>query len=167
MTEFESIYQTYFQDVYRYLLRVSRNEHIAEEVTSETFFKAMQSVKQFRGECEIRVWLCQIAKNCYFSYMKKSRRMVSMNDPEFPEMQDLGTNVEEIITGQDEVSHLKRILHQIPEPYKEVFMWRVFAEMSFKQIGQIFQKSENWACVTYHRARKMINERMEEQGNEK
>ena len=102
-----------------------------------------------------------------FLLHEKITANVSMNDPEFPEMQDLGTNVEEIITGQDEVSHLKRILHQIPEPYKEVFMWRVFAEMSFKQIGQIFQKSENWACVTYHRARKMINERMEEQGNEK
>ena len=52
------------------------------------------------------------------------------------------------------------------EPYKEVFMWRIYADLSFKQIAQIFGKNENWACVTYHRARKMIQERMEENKDE-
>ena len=70
--DFEKIYDTYFDDVYLYVRRLSGNEHVAEEIASETFFKAMSSIKNFRGECDIRVWLCQIAKNSYFSYLKKN-----------------------------------------------------------------------------------------------
>lgn len=75
MAEFEEIYRAYFDDVYRYLLRLSRDEHIAEDVTSETFFRAMRSIDGFRGECELRVWLCQIAKNCYYEHLKRTARL--------------------------------------------------------------------------------------------
>ena len=80
---------------------------------------------------------------------------------------DPAATPEEQLTRQDELNHIQAILHDIADPYKEVFMWRVFAELSFKQIGQIFGKSENWACVTYHRARLKIKERMEALTNEK
>lgn len=73
MTDFEEIYRAYFNDVLLYIRRLSKDEHIAEEITSETFFKAMRDIEHFRGECHIRVWLCQIAKNCYYSYLKKKR----------------------------------------------------------------------------------------------
>jgi RNA polymerase sigma-70 factor (ECF subfamily) len=74
VTDFEKIYNTYFKDVYLYILRLSGNEHIAEEMTSDTFFKAMRAIDSFRGDSDVRVWLCQIAKNCYYSYMKKRNR---------------------------------------------------------------------------------------------
>ena len=162
--EFEKIYTTYFSDVYMYIRRLSRDEHIAEEITSETFFKAISSIESFRGECDIRVWLCQIAKNCYFTYLKKTQRIDSIEDIEIAEQSE---NFEERFFQKDAAMQIQKVLHDIPDPYKEVFMWRVFAEMSFKQIGQIFHKSENWACVTYHRARKMIKERLEADGYEK
>ena len=162
--EFEEIYTTYFSDVYMYIRRLSRDEHLAEEITSETFFKAMNSIESFRGDCDIRVWLCQIAKNCYFSYLKKTQRIDSIGDIETAEQNE---NFEERFFQKDAAMQIQKVLHDIPDPYKEVFMWRVFAEMSFKQIGQIFHKSENWACVTYHRARKMIKERLEADGYEK
>ena len=164
--EFEEIYTTYFRDVflYMYIRRLSRDEHLAEEITSETFFKAMNSIESFRGDCDIRVWLCQIAKNCYFSYLKKTQRIDSIEDIETAEQSE---NFEERFFQKDAAMQIQKVLHDIPDPYKEVFMWRVFAEMSFKQIGQIFHKSENWACVTYHRARKMIKERLEADGYEK
>lgn len=162
--EFEEIYTTYFSDVYMYIRRLSRDEHLAEEITSETFFKAMNSIESFRGDCDIRVWLCQIAKNCYFSYLKKTQRIDSIEDIETAEQSE---NFEERFFQKDAAMQIQKVLHDIPDPYKEVFMWRVFAEMSFKQIGQIFHKSENWACVTYHRARKMIKERLEADGYEK
>ena len=79
MTEFEEVYQTYFQDVYRYIRQLSGDEQTAEEVTSETFFKAMRSIGTFRGECDLRVWLCQVAKNTYYSYCKKNARTVSLD----------------------------------------------------------------------------------------
>ena len=162
--EFEEIYATYFSDVYMYIRRLSRDEHLAEEITSETFFKAISSIESFRGECDTRVWLCQIAKNCYFTYLKKTQRIDSIEDIEIAEQSE---NFEERFFQKDAAMQIQKVLHDITDPYKEVFMWRVFAEMSFKQIGQIFHKSENWACVTYHRARKMIKERLEADGYEK
>ena len=63
--EFEQVYGLYFRDVYRYILKLSGSEHVAEEITSDTFFKALRSIGKFRGSCDMRVWLCQIAKNCY------------------------------------------------------------------------------------------------------
>lgn len=141
-----------------HIRRLSNDEHIAEEITSETFFKAMNSIDSFRGDCDIRVWLCQIAKNCYYSYLKKAGRIDSIEDIEIAEQ---GVSLEERLSQQDQAVQIQKILHDIPDPYKAVFMWRVFAELSFKQIGQIFGKSENWACVTYHRARNKIKERLE------
>ena len=156
--EFEQIYITYFRDVYLYIRRLSNSEHIAEEITSETFFKAMKSIDRFRGDCDIRVWLCQIAKNCYYSYIKKAARTERIVNVEIAE-QD--ASFEERLFRHDTAMQIQKILHDVPEPYKEVFMWRVYAELSFKQIGQIFGKSENWACVAYHRARNKIKEKLE------
>ena len=156
--EFEQIYTTYFRDVYLYICKLSNSEHIAEEITSETFFKAMKSIDSFRGDCDIRVWLCQIAKNCYYSYIKKANRTECIDNVEIAEQ---GVSFEEQLFRHDTAIQIQKILHDVPEPYKEVFMWRVYAELSFKQIGQIFGKSENWACVTYHRTRNMLKEKLE------
>ena len=156
--EFEEIYTTYFRDVYLYIRKLSGSEHIAEEITSETFFKALNSINSFRGECDTRVWLCQIAKNCYYSYLKKAGRTESVENIE---VSDQGLPLDERLLQQDTAIQIQKILHDIPEPYKEVFMWRVFADLSFKEIGQIFGKSENWACVTYHRARNKVKEKLE------
>ena len=156
--EFEQIYITYFRDVYLYICKLSNSEHIAEEITSETFFKAMKSIDNFRGDCDIRVWLCQIAKNCYYSYIKKANRTECIDNVEIAEQ---GVSFEEQLFRHDTAIQIQKILHDVPEPYKEVFMWRVYAELSFKQIGQIFGKSENWACVTYHRTRNMLKEKLE------
>ncbi|MCM1542055.1 MAG: RNA polymerase sigma factor [Blautia sp.] len=167
MADFEEIYKTYFNDVFLYIRRLSNDAHIAEEITSETFFKAMRDIDRFRGECHIRVWLCQIAKNCYYSYLKKAKRTDSLPDAGVPDVPDPGEGFEEKLIRHDEAGRIRKILHSIQEPYREVFMWRVFADLSFKDIGQIFHKSENWACVTYHRARGMIKERLEAQEHEK
>lgn len=167
MTEFEKIYRAYFDDVYRYILRLSGNENIAEEITSETFFKAMRSIHGFRGDCDIRVWLCQIAKNCYYTHLKKSKQTDSIDDVELSELPSGESTIEERYIQHDEAARIRSVVHDLSEPYKEVFMWRVFAELSFKQIGQIFNKSGNWACVTYNRAKTMIKTRLEGKTYEK
>ena len=164
--DFDKIFSTYFNDVYLYIKRLSDNENVADEITGETFFKAMRSIDSFRGECDIRVWLCQIAKNCYYTYLKKNRLYTSIEDTELQSLSAPDSCIEELIIAHDEASQIRGILHMLPNTYKEVFMWRVFADLSFKQIGQIFNKSDNWACVTYHRARIMIKTRLEESKNE-
>lgn len=164
MTDFDKIYSLYFKDVYLYILRLSGNEHIAEEITSLTFYKALKSIDKFRGDCEIRVWLFQIAKNCYYTYLEKNKRIESL-DPN-GHIVDGEKNLVDTLEDKDTAKQIQKILHKMDNPYKEVFMWRVYAEMSFKDIGRIFSKNENWACVTYHRAKKFIIERLEKCGYE-
>ena len=160
--EFEQIYSTYFKSVYLYVMQVSGNEHIAEEITSETFFKAINSIDSFRGDCDMRVWLCQIAKNTYFSYLKKNKKVLSIDESDLQNVADPDAGIDVQIGEQEEARLILKILHDMSDPYKEVFMWRVFGELSFKEIADLYGKTDNWACVTYHRARKMIQSRLEE-----
>ena len=165
--EFEQIYNTYFKSVYLYVMQLSGNEHIAEEITSDTFFKAINSIDKFRGECDIRVWLCQIAKNTYFSYLKNNKKVLGIDEFDIQNIASSENLMDAKISEQEETLLIRQILHDMSDPYKEVFMWRVFGELSFKEIGNLYGKTDNWACVTYHRARKMIQSRLEEIEHEK
>lgn len=158
--QFDEIYIKYFKDIYLYLLKLSGNESVAEDITSETFFKAMKNIDSYRGECSLYAWLCQIAKNTYYTYLNKNKRIVDLDESQIDEVVP-GVDISE--ENKEELLMIKKYLHQIPEPYKEVFMWRVFADMKYDEIGRIFGKTANWACVTYHRAKKMITDKLEEE----
>ena len=159
VTEIERIYKAYFNDVYLYILSLSKDEHIAEEIASETFFKAMNSLNQFKGNCELRVWLCQIAKNCYYSYLRKNKKTEAIT---ILEEKSGDIDIEQYILNTETTMKVHEALHSLEDPYKEVFTLRIFGELSFKQIANLFSKTENWACVTYHRARSKIIDRMED-----
>lgn len=151
MLDIEQIYKEYFEYVFRYLRALTANEQLAEELTSETFFKAMRGLNEFKGDCDIRVWLCQIGKNSYFTYCKQRKRCAT-EEIDLAALED-EKNIEQLLMNKEEAFMLHQKLHVLKEPYKEVFSLRVFGELSFKQIGLLFGKSEHWACVTYHRAR--------------
>ena len=159
--DLEKIYREYFTIVYRYTLSISRDAHLAEEITQETFVKAFQKLKSFRGDSDISVWLCQIAKNEYFQHLRKQKKKRAIQ-----------TTPESIVAGPEQELvkkemrfRIQQILHDMEEPYKEVFYMRTYGEMSFKDIGKIFEKQETWARVTYYRARKKIMEVMENEDN--
>ena len=154
MDDFQEIYNMYFMDVYKYVLSLCREPQLAEEITQETFFKAMKNLDGFRGQCRLFVWLCQIAKNTYFSHQGK-------NSTSFDTEPETSPSVEEAILQKETAFEIHQILHHLPEPYKEVFSLRVFGELSFKQIGILFGKTENWARVTYYRARVKIKEELQ------
>ena len=153
----EELYRTYFDIVYRYIRSVSRDGSLAEEVTQETFFKALEKIGQFRGDCDVRVWLCQIAKNLYYSQLRREKCLAPLEDCRIAE-----ESHEEELEDHSEAARIQELLHALREPYKEVFMWRVYGEKSFRDIGALFGKTENWACVTYHRAKRMIREGLED-----
>ena len=157
VTQLEDIYNTYFKDVFLYVYSLSGDKHIAEDITSETFMKALTSLDSFRGDSDIRVWLCQIAKNSYYSYLRKKKSFVDLESLPEPASED---NVEQEITTSEASMEVHEIIRNLKEPYKKVFTLRVFGELSFKQIGNLFAKSDNWACVTYHRAREKIKARL-------
>lgn len=153
MTEFQEIYDRYFRDVYRYALSLSKDEAIAEELTQETFFKALKSIDRFDGKCSLYVWLCQITKNTYFTFLKKRNRQAP---DAFPPPD--GESPEQTLLSKESAFEIHRLLHRLEEPYKEVFSLRTFGELSFRQIGELFGKTESWARVTYHRAKLKIKE---------
>lgn len=162
MTEFESIYNEYFKDVYLFLLGISGDEQIAEEITEETFFKALKAIHRFRGECDIRVWLCQIAKNEFYMYLRRIKQYDVADFSELEIEEKSFVNIEQQLIDSEMSLKIHKVLHELPEPYKEVFQLRVFGELSFDKIGEIFGKSANWACVTFHRARQKIQKELEE-----
>ena len=148
MTDFDEIYRRYFNDVYLYIRRLSGDENMAEEITADTFYKAIKSIDSFRGDCDVRVWLCQIAKNSYYTCLNKNKRLEVLDDNFSADGNE--KSFTDKLEEKDTAKHIQKILHSINEPYKEVFMWRVYAGMSFREIGRIFAKSEN-RCRQYQK----------------
>lgn len=159
MTDFENIYNQYFRDVYSFVLSLSGNKTVAEEITQETFFKALKSIDKFKGNCKINVWLCQIAKNTYFSYYNKQKRFKPNYIPE----KATYNSIDEMILNKEDSFRIHKTLHYLDEPYKEVFTLRVLGELSFAQISQLFEKTESWARVTFHRAKRKIQDLLKEE----
>lgn len=166
MEPFEKIYELYFKDVYHYILSLCKNGSEAEEITQETFFRAMKSMDSFRGDCKMIVWLCQIAKHLYFSRQKAGKRQETLT----PEVENTPGNagnvetagLEQRLADEADAMEIHQALHCLSEPYKEVFMLRVFGELPFLKIARIFGKTESWARVTYHRAKLKLIEEMED-----
>ena len=159
MTEFADIYETYFADVELYLRAICRDEALAEELTEQVFFRALKALPTFWGDCDIRTWLCAMARNAFVSHQRKEKPSQSIEELQIP---DSRKTVEEWIVDQEQAMAIHRILHDLPEPYKEVFSLRIFGQLSFGDIGSLFGRTANWACVTYHRARQKIQSEMEE-----
>jgi len=159
VTELENIYNMYFKDVFLYARVLTGNEHIAEDITSETFMKAIKSLDSFEGRCDIRVWLCQIAKNSYISYLRKNNDLLNINEIE---KQADKVNTEQLVINMELMEEFRKAHNGLNEPYKRVFSLRFFSEMRFKDIAHIYGKTENWACVTYHRAKNDIRRLLEE-----
>lgn len=157
--EIEEIYHQYFKDVYRYILSLCSDGYIAEEIAQETFCKALKNIHSFRGDCDIKVWLFRIAKNTYLSAIKKKNycETEKIHQDKLPDIK---------IIRDEEIFTVHQILHNLKEPYKEVFSLRVFGELSFEKIAKLFEKKESWARVTYYRAKVKIYGELEERNEE-
>ena len=153
--DFEELYRRFFKDVYLLVLSMSRDPHTTEEITQETFFKALKDYHHFAGRSSLRSWLCEIAKNLYFTHCRKQKRRGNM-----PQEQESHEDLEKAICDRDDALRLHRALHGLPEPYREVFSLRVFSELPFSEIAALFQRTESWARVTYHRAKAKLIEKM-------
>ncbi|MBU5452738.1 sigma-70 family RNA polymerase sigma factor [Pseudoflavonifractor sp. MSJ-30] len=160
MDEFTQVYEAYFRDVELYLRAICHDESLAEELTEQVFFKALKALPGFRGDCDIRVWLCAMARNLYLSHL---RRIPGMADIDTMQIPDPAKAMEERVADREQAMAIHRVLHTLKEPYKEVFSLRVFGQLSFGDIGSLFGRTANWACVTYHRACQKIQAEMEDE----
>ncbi|KOY84216.1 sigma-70 family RNA polymerase sigma factor [Lysinibacillus macroides] len=157
--DLSDLYESYANDVKHFLICLTSNVDLAEELTQETFYQALKSIKRYNGECKMSVWLCQIAKHTYYNYLKKEKRnnmiYMDMDNPSNANLPD-----DEIIKRNTLIAIHKEI-HLLHEPYREIFLLRTSIHLSFKEIGEIFDKSENWARVTYYRAKLKLVERIQ------
>ena len=158
--DFERVYTEYFKDVYLYLRSLSANEDTAQELTQEVFSKALKSLNRFDGSKDIRAWLFTIAKNTYFTLCRRQKLFISeeLTEP----IPDRRVQFTEHLEDEAQAFQIHQFLHNMKDPYKEVFSLRVFGELSFEKIAMLFGKSPGWARVTYHRARKQIIAYMED-----
>ena len=156
---FEEIYQRYFRDVYRFTFSLTQDGELAEEVTQETFFKALKALNRFDGSKDIRAWLFTIARNAWYSHCRAHKRTLSQED--LPQELPDSVRIEDRIEDEETAFAIHRILHTMQEPYKEVFTLRVFGELPYEKIGRLFGKSANWARVTFYRAKVQITAQME------
>ncbi len=154
----EKLYEAYYMRVFSYVMTLSGDRSQAEELTQETFFRALSKQSGFRGESDEATWLCAIAKNLFLDEKRRRSRFGEL--PE--EMPDTGKSLEQAAADRDSSFRIHMALHALDEPYREVFELRIFGELSFREIGMIFRKTENWARVTYHRAKLKLRERMGE-----
>ena len=158
MSELDAIYRQHADTVYRFLLAKTGSPDLAEELTQETFFRAFSRKNEFRGDSSEVTWLCAIAKN----YFVDEKRRQKKTEPIPEDMPESGGGLEKKAIDRDTSFRIHVALHGLDEPYREVFELRIFGELSFREIGMIFGKTENWARVTYHRARLKIQERMDQ-----
>ena len=152
-----------YEAVYHYTLALCHNETLAQDITQETFLKAMKSYDKFKGDSSLYTWLCAIAKRALTDRYKKDSRELPTDDfsGTLPKTEK---SPEELVSDKDMAMYIHKILHTMQEPYKEVFSLRVFGQLSFSDIAKLFAKTESWARVTYHRARKIINEELRKDG---
>jgi len=155
MQDMEKIYEQYFKTVYKYLFCLTHNNDISKELTQETFYKAVKKINTYRGECKISVWLCQIAKNLWYDYCRKNNK--NINAQEFLEFQITNITEEQVISNEEKLSLYKR-MQELDEKTREVIYLRITGELSFKEIGIIMNKTENWARVTFYRGKQKLKE---------
>lgn len=157
MEQFEKIYEKYYRKLYLFLLKLSGDPALSEELTQETLYRAFLHIDQYEGRSTLYTWLCEIAKNAWLSEMKKGKRFVEMQGIR---ESDSGVNVEKEILDRQMREWMRREILNLPEPYKSVCVLRIYAELSYAEIGLEFAKSESWAKVTFFRGKKMLMERM-------
>ena len=151
MQSMEEIYQQYAQTVYRYLFSLVRDPDLAEELTQETFYQAIRSIDRYDASCKITTWLCAIAKNVLRTHRRKHPPTEAIED------QPLQTpSAEAEAISADAKLSLMRRLHALPEPYREIIYLRSLGNLSFREIGELLGRSENWARVTFYRAKEKL-----------
>lgn len=154
--EFEAIYQRYVQEVFKFLVKLSGSYHISEELTQETFVRAYITLDGFRGDCQLKVWLCQIAKNLFFDYLKKNKNNIPLELIEENFIDVEGTDFTDDFIKKEKLLQIIHMIHHLKEPYQTIIIQRIFLELSYAEIGEQLGKTENWVRVNFYRAKNKI-----------
>ena len=157
MQDIKQIYEEYFETVNKYLFCLTHNNDISEELTQETFYRAVKKINTYKGNCKMQVWLCQIAKNLWYDQCRKNKKMADIPEDEMTIGQAINFTEEQAIANDEKISLYKK-MQKLDEKTREVMYLKITGELSFKEIGTILNKTENWARVTFYRGKNQLKE---------
>lgn len=159
MQNIENVYLEHSKLVYKYLFCLTHNSEIAEELTQDTFVQALKNIDKFKGNCKISTWLCKIAKNLWYKELKKMKKLDTIPIDEISQkIKNDDNNLEEEVINKAEKEELYKKIENLSEGLKEIIYLRIIGELSFKQIGEILGKNENWARVNFYRGKEKMKE---------
>ncbi|MDE6567464.1 MAG: sigma-70 family RNA polymerase sigma factor [Lachnospiraceae bacterium] len=154
--DFTQLYESYYMDILYFLLKWSHGDYsLAEELTQETFFQVFLSLHRYRGDCSIKTWICQIAKNVSYKYFSKRAKEIPWEQPLLEESRSIDSP-EAVVFSREERNMLRRAMRRLKKKYRDVMIYRVYFELSFQEIGQILHISENSAKVIYYRGKEKL-----------
>ena len=156
MLSVEELYKEHAQMIYRYLYSLTQNSDLAEELTQETFYQAIRTIKNYREDCKISTWLCSIAKNVWRSYLRKHPRTDILQESE-----KSPDSVESVVLASLDKVQLLKLIYTLDASTKDVVYLRLFGDLSFKEIGEVLGKTENWARVTFYRGKEKLRKELE------
>lgn len=158
MEDMDAIYREHVQTVYKFLLSQCHEADLAEELTQETFYRAVRSIGRYDGSCKLSVWLCQIGKHVWYQHLRKTKRRSESltEDIVLP-----APSAEENVLSRAGHLELLRAVHTLPEQMREVVYLRLFGSLSFQEIGAVVGKTENWARVTFYRGKERLKGAMQ------
>lgn len=151
MTE---LYEQNAKIVYHFLLSKCHNKLLAEDLTQETFLQAYKSLERYNGECKVSVWLCQIAKHLWYQYLQKNKLDVLRETPD--EQIPASNDTEKQVLARYELKDVLKEMQALPDKMREVMYIRITGDLSFKDIGEIMGRSENWARVNFYRGKEIL-----------
>lgn len=155
--QMEQIYEKNMMTVYKYLFCLTHSAELSEELTQETFYQAIKGIGRFRGDCKISVWLCQIAKRLWYKELERRKRHL-FPEPEIEtEAVSTVTPEQDVLSSQAKLQLFKQ-MHKLDPATKEVMYLRLTGELSFAEIGEILEKTETWARVTFYRGKQKLAE---------
>ena len=150
MKQIEKLYDLYSKDVYRFIYSLSFDEEIAKDIMQITFLECIKSIKNFKGNCSEKTWLLAIAKNQYYTYLKKHPKTQSIYESNLEQVEDFNQN------NLEEYNEVLKEIHSLKEPQRQIMILRLINDFTFKEIGKILGKSENYCRVNFFREKKKL-----------
>ena len=152
MKAFELIYEEFHIPIYKYLMRLTADALLSEELMQETFYQAYKSILRYNGKSTLFTWLCAIAKNSYFKYLRKGKdKLMNVELLEQELLSDESSDPEQVLEKEETISEVINALMSMKKIYRDVIVMRVYFECSYKELSQVLGISENTAKVRYHR----------------
>lgn len=157
MQDMSEIYKEYFATVKKYLFCLTHNNETSEELTQETFYRAVKRINSFKGNCKLSVWLCQIAKNLWYDELKRTKKVIEIENNKLFSLETVESIEETIISSEDRINLYKKI-RMLDKETQEVIYLRITEDLTFKEIADMLNRTESWARVTFYRGKQKLKE---------